>query len=174
MERLHQKRETVQAFFAEVANVRIASEVTAADVMTPEPECLSIHATALDIVRKFHATGFRHLLLADEQNRLAGVISDRDVIRCFGMDGAPSSDELQRIRAGDLMSSDLLTVNSTTPLDRVVGLMVDEGISCVPVLDDGRLVGILTNSDLFIVLQSLLSLAWSESDEDVAVSASSL
>ena len=164
MDKLTRKRQALQQFIDESAEISIPQAIRVADVMTPDPECLTIHATALDLVRRFHATGFRHLLLADEQNRLVGLISDRDVIRCYGVGNGPSADDLQRIRAADLMSSDLITVESTTPLDQVVDLMVDNGISSVPVVDDGQLVGILTNTDLFIVLQSILATARKQSD----------
>jgi acetoin utilization protein AcuB len=164
MDNLRNKRDALQKYIEQNAEVRIPNSITAADVMTANPECLSTHATALDLVRRFHATGFRHLLLADEQSRLVGIISDRDVIRCYGVGSGPSAEELKRIRAVDLMSSDLITVDSSAPLDEVVNLMVDHGISSVPVLDEGRLVGILTNTDLFIVLQSILTTGRKQTD----------
>jgi acetoin utilization protein AcuB len=157
MDTIGRKRETLEQFMATAAEVRMAEAIKVGDVMTVAPECLSVHVTALDLVRRFHATGFRHLLLVDEQNRLAGIVSDRDVTRCFGVGSGPSSEELQGIAAADLMSSDLITVESNAPLDEVVGLLVDNGISSVPVVDDGRLVGILTNTDLILLLQSLLA-----------------
>ena len=157
MDNFQNKRDQMSNFVENHAEISIPTVITVADVMTAQPECLSVQVTALDLVRRFHATGYRHLLIADEQNRLAGVVSDRDVIRCYGVGNSPSTDELKRIRACDLMSTDLITVESTTPLAHAVGLLVDNGISCLPVVDSGNLLGILTNTDLYILLQGFLA-----------------
>ncbi len=174
MDNFQSKRHQLQDFVADNVAVRISTAVTVADVMTAEPEVLSIHVTALDLVRRFHATGYRHLLIADEHNRLAGVVSDRDVIRCYGVGNGPSNDELKQIRASDLMSTDLITVESTTPLHQAVGLLVDNGISCVPVVDDGNLLGILTNTDLYLLLQGFLAKGSDQESEEAAVVASAM
>jgi predicted transcriptional regulator len=63
----------------------------------------------------------------------------------------------------ELMSTDLVTVRPETPLDQAVTLMVEEGISCLPVLNETELVGILTNTDLHVVLQVFLQSALAES-----------
>jgi CBS domain-containing protein len=169
MDNFQSKRSQMRNFVDDSVDVHISATVTVADVMTAEPECLSIDVTALDLVRRFHATGYRHLLIADEQNRLAGVVSDRDVIRCYGVGNGPSSDELKQIRASDLMSTDLITVESTTPLHEAVGLLVDNGISCLPVVDRGNLLGILTNTDLYLLLQGFLAKGGEQASEPVAV-----
>ena len=126
------------------------------EVMTVAPNCISTETTALELVELFHARGFRHLLVTSPANGLVGVISDRDVIGCFGPGGSPSRSVLEGIRAADLMSTDLITVGPNVPLEQAVELMVDQGISCLPVVADRTLMGILTTTDLQVVLQLLL------------------
>lgn len=53
-------------------------------VMTSNPSCISPDTTALELIGLFHAKQFRHLLVVDEERRLIGIISDRDVLRCLG------------------------------------------------------------------------------------------
>jgi predicted transcriptional regulator len=72
------------------------------------------------------------------------------------------------------MSTDLVTVRPHTSLARAAVLMVDEGINCLPVLADNMAVGIITNTDLHVVLQILLETAGrSSSAESVAATISS-
>ena len=70
---------------------------------------------------------------------------------------------LAGILVAELMSKDLVTVRPETPLEQAVTLLVEEGISCLPVLNETELVGILTNTDLHVVLQVFLQSALAES-----------
>ncbi len=134
-----------------------------AHAMTVEPSCVSPDTSVLELVELFHAKHFRHVLVVDHREQLLGVVSDRDVLRCFGPQEAPKRSVLAGIQLGDLMSRDLVTVRPETPLDQAVTLMVEEGISCLPVLNESELVGILTNTDLHVVLQVFLQSALAES-----------
>src|SRR5688500_7594172 len=79
-------------------------------VMTPAPTCVAATASALELVRMFHDKEFRHLLITDNRGRLTGVVSDRDVLRCFGPERAPRRDVLASIPASQIMSTDLVTI----------------------------------------------------------------
>ncbi len=134
-----------------------------AHVMTAQPCSVSPSTSVLELVELFHTKHFRHVLVVDHERRLIGVVSDRDVLRCFGPQEAPKRSVLAGIRVEELMSTDLVTVCPETPLDQAVTLMVEEGISCLPVLNGTELVGILTNTDLHVVLQVFLQSALAES-----------
>lgn len=54
----------------------------------------------------------------------------------------------ERMNAGDVMTPDVITVRPETPLDQVVALMLEHGISGLPVLDGDALVGIVSEGDL--------------------------
>lgn len=134
-----------------------------AHVMTTDPSCVGPDTSVLELVELFHAKHFRHILVVDHEGRLVGVVSDRDVLRCFGPKEGPKRSVLAEIRVGDLMSKDLVTISPETPLEQAVTLMVEEGISSLPVLNGTELVGILTNTDLHVVLQVFLQSALAES-----------
>lgn len=141
-------------------------------VMTGAPSCVPPETTALELVKLFHAKQFRHLLVTDPTDRLVGVISDRDVIRCLGPD-RPDRNVLAGITAAEIMSTDLVTIHPNTPLEQAVVLMIDQGISCLPVLAEGTLVGILTNTDLHLLLHELLqTLRQSSLEKSTAVAVS--
>jgi len=135
-------------------------------VMTGRPSCITPDTPLLKLLNLFHAKQFRHLLVVDDDGVLIGVISDRDVMRCLGPERSPNAAVLNRITARNIMSTDLITATPGTSLDRAVTLMIDHGISCLPVQIDSTLVGILTNTDLNVMLQVLLqSIPWSSSAE---------
>lgn len=156
MDRLDVKREQVRDALDALKTFGQADGLLAGHVMTAAPNCVRPEMSVLELIEQFHVKQARHMLVTDAQNRLVGVLSDRDVIRCLGPQKAPDLAALQAIRAADIMSTDLVTVGPQTPVDRVIGLMLDQGINCVPVLRDEELVGIVTNTDLHLVLQVLL------------------
>ena len=156
MDRTNAKRQQVIEALADVGGPDRNEGLTVSQVMTTTPSCIGPETTALELVKLFHAKQFRHLLVTGSGDRLVGVISDRDVIRCLGPDRRPDRSVLAGITAAQIMSTDLVTIVPTMPLERAVVLMIEEGISCLPVLIEGTLVGILTNTDLHLVLQVLL------------------
>lgn len=155
MNRLQRKRTQV----AEVLDGALGECLTVEQVMTAKPSCIAPETTALELVRLFHAHCFRHLLVAGADGRLIGIISDRDVLRCLGLGDADQRALLARISAAEIMSRDLLTIEPGASLERAVGLMLEHGISCLPVLRGDALVGILTNTDIEVVLELMLKLS---------------
>ena len=124
--------------------------------MSPHPTCIDPHCSARELVQIFHEKRFRHLLVT-EHDRLVGLISDRDVVRLFGMHDSPEQEFLAKITAGELMSTNLITTAGTAPLVQAIRLIVDNGISCLPVVDGEQAVGILTATDLYLSLEQLLT-----------------
>ena len=109
-------------------------------VMTRVPKCVAPETTAYELVKVFHTKGFRPLLVTNYEGLLVGVVSDRDVLRCFGgPNHSPRREELESITVAELMSTDLITVGPDVPMQRAVGLMLQQGISCLPVLENGLL-----------------------------------
>ena len=126
--------------------------------MTRQPCCVSPEVSVLELIQIFHEKQFRHLLVTEVEGRLVGGISDRDVVRCFGHGQKPDREALERIRAREIMSADLVTVHPQTTVASAVGIMLDQGISCLPIKEEERLVGIITNTDLHVVLLQLLQM----------------
>ncbi len=134
--------------------------------MTRNPHTVCISTTAAVLVQHFHERRFRHFLVV-EDGKLVGVISDRDVIRLFGLDDFPERNSLEALTAGELMSTDLVTVEQGTSLVQAVALIVENGISCLPVVENGRAIGILTTTDLYLALEQLLRQVGSRSRFDL-------
>jgi len=96
-----------------------------------------------DLMRESHV---RHLLVCSPGRQLLGVVSDRDLSNKPGK------------TARELMSSELSTVSPDTLISPATTHLIQSGISSLPVVEDGRLCGILTTTDLILAFQCLLQL----------------
>lgn len=94
----------------------------------------------------------RHLLVT-EKERLVGIITDRD-IRLNLPSPATSLSVweinylLSKLTVGDAMTKAVITVEPERAIEEAAGLMLDHRIGALPVVDDGRVVGILTETDV--------------------------
>src|SRR5436190_1808344 len=148
MNRADLKRSFLKHVFADQLGLFPAIPVGA--VMTPRPFTVSADCPATQIVKLFHEKQFRHFLVSDE-GLLAGIISDRDLLPFFGSQARP--DDLKRLTAADLMSTELLTVRSSTLLVKAIERMVKAGINSLPVVERGEVIGIVTSTDIFLTLE---------------------
>jgi acetoin utilization protein AcuB len=156
MERLKDKQAGIVDFLRSTQFHGQTSPIVVEQVMTVNPICVEAGSTVLSLVELFHSKGFRHLLVTDSRRHLLGVVSDRDVGRCFRPNGRPDMAALTTLTAGEIMSVDLITTNPQRPVSHAIDLMVEQGVNCLPVIDGGRLVGILTSTDFYAILQAIL------------------
>ncbi len=112
------------------------------DLMSRSVLRLSVSEPASDALALMREEGIRHavVLLGD---RLVGIISDRDL-------GGPHGGPIRvRHTVGDLMHADPLVVASRRmSLERAVALVLENRIGCLPIVERGRVLGIVTRSDL--------------------------
>lgn len=132
--------------------------VTVGDVMTPCPSCVTPGTTAVELVQLFQERRFRHLLVVND-DRLVGVVSDRDVIRLLSSDADDVCGRaaMEQLTAGELMSNGVVSISARRPLLEAVRLLVERNIHCLPVTDGERPIGILTGTDLLLALERLLT-----------------
>lgn len=88
----------------------------------------------------------RHLLVCQDQGKLLGIISDRDLAKRRGA------------TAADVMTARPHTVLPVVPASRAITVMLGARISCLPVVRDERVIGILTTTDCLLGLQCLLQI----------------
>ncbi len=167
MDRLNVKREQVREVLENRCRGSAAARLLVGHVMSVAPTCINAEVNVLELLRLFRTKGFRHLLVTDAEGRLIGVISDRDVLRCLGPLEQPDRDQLAQITAGQVMSTDLVTTQPRTDLEAATAMMIEHGISCLPVLAGETLVGIVTNTDLHLTMQVLLETLEAEQPDGV-------
>lgn len=100
----------------------------------------------------------RHLPVLADGGHLVGLVSDRDLLAAAAstLADADARAQRQRVPVDEIMSRDLRVVEPTTRLLDAALMMRTFKIGCLPVVEDGTLVGIVTESDLLDVLISAL------------------
>jgi CBS domain-containing membrane protein len=99
----------------------------------------------------------RHLpVLDDDDEQLAGIVSQRDLFRgalaqALGYGQHASRKLLDTFAVKDIMATDVITTSPDTPLVDAARVLMERKIGCLPVVDKGRLVGIITEGD-FVAL----------------------
>jgi CBS domain-containing protein len=94
----------------------------------------------------------RHMVVLDEEGGLAGIVSQRDLFRgalvkAFGYGTVAQKKMMEAILVEEVMSSELLTTTPDALLSEAARIMSERKIGCLPVVEDGKLVGILTEGD---------------------------
>jgi acetoin utilization protein AcuB len=126
------------------------------DSMTREVVVLSPQTTAAEALALCRERRIRHLPVLGE-GRLVGIVSDRDLRSAAPALGDPErASALEKIRASDVMTRDVVTARPDDPIEEAANRMRERRIGCLPVVEDGALVGILTSSDVMEALVHLV------------------
>ena len=99
-------------------------------------------ATLATVAQRLRLEGIGSLVVL-EDGKLAGMISERDVVHAFAGHRA----EAAEIGVADVMARDLVTCRPDDSLTRVLGLMTRHRVRHLPVLEGGRLVGLISIGD---------------------------
>ena len=109
-----------------------------AHVITAESGSLASHAGIRMTVNKLSG-----LPVVDSENTLMGIVTEFDLIRALRSDR-----DLAVTSVDELMTQDVISVDPNTTFDEVMEILERERILRVPVVSDGRLVGVVSRSDV--------------------------
>jgi CBS domain-containing protein len=109
----------------------VAKDIMTRDVITASPS-LSVKELAVLMIKN-QISG---LPVADESGKIVGLVSEADII-------AKKGKQVQAI-----MSQQVFSVTEETPIEEIAQLMTTQRIKRVPVMNDGRLVGIVSRADI--------------------------
>jgi len=129
--------------------------------MTKQPIVAAPDMSVPDALNQMRQQRIRRLPVVDKGGRLVGIVSDRDLLHASPSPATSLSVWeitylLGKVRLKDVMTSKVITVTGDTPLEDAARIMADNKIGGLPVVDDGALVGIITETDLFKVFVELL------------------
>jgi|Deesub1362A_J573_1020465.scaffolds.fasta_scaffold04965_6 CBS domain-containing protein len=113
------------------------------DVMTPAVKTVERHASVLEAT-KIMEDMLLGALVVVERSRAVGIITERDVIHRVVNAGL----DPKRTSVGEVMSSPVVTITSEASIEKAAQVMVEKRIKKLPVLKNGRLVGIITATDI--------------------------
>jgi CBS domain-containing protein len=101
------------------------------------------NARGRDIARTMISQDFCHLPVVDDSGAVVGIISEFDLLKAI-KDGK----DLEKVTAQELMSKKVFTVNESDPIDTVIDIMTTQYIISLPVVKNGKLVGVISRRNI--------------------------
>lgn len=116
----------------------------ARDLMTPDPTCVKEDETLVDAARKMRDLDVGALPICGHDDRLKGMLTDRDiVVKCLAEGGDPST-----TTAGSLGQGKPVTIGADDDIREALEVMQDNQVRRLPVIDGHDLVGIISQADI--------------------------
>ncbi|MBL1089897.1 MULTISPECIES: CBS domain-containing protein [Streptomyces] len=116
----------------------------ARDIMSPGAECIGANDNILEAARKLTSLGVGALPICGTDDRLKGVLTDRDVVvKVLGKNLDP-----QQTKAGELAQGEAVTIGADDGADEIFATMARHKVRRLPVIDGHRLVGMVALADV--------------------------
>jgi CBS domain-containing protein len=111
----------------------------ARDIMTRKVYTIRPEASAQETAQLLDQHRISGLPVVDEGNDIIGIVTEADIISKVDREG---------LRVSDIMSHEVTSVNEETPVSEIALLLTERKIKRVPVVQDGKLVGIVSRADI--------------------------
>jgi CBS domain-containing protein len=116
----------------------------ARDIMTGGAECIGENETLEQAARKMKELDVGSLPICGEDNRLKGMVTDRDiVVKCLAEGGDPRT-----AKAGDFGQGKPVTIGADDSLEDAIRTMQEHKVRRLPVIDGHDLIGMLSQGDI--------------------------
>lgn len=125
-------------------------------VITTKPD-----VPIMDALRRMQQDKVRRYPVVDKAGKLIGIVSDKDLLNAGPSDATSLSVWevnylMTKITVADVMTADVMTVAEDTAIEVAARIMVDNKIGGLPVMRGDRLVGLITETDLFKIFMELM------------------
>lgn len=117
---------------------------TAREIMTQSAECIGENDSILDAAKMMAKSDIGAMPICGEDNRLKGVITDRDITVKVIAEGRDPS----QVRAGELGEGKPVTIGADDPISLAIETMADKQVRRLPVIDGHDLIGIVSIGDI--------------------------
>jgi CBS domain-containing protein len=109
------------------------------DVVATRPD-----ATIAKVAKLLREKRIGAVVVIDRSDRLTGIISERDIARGVAVHGA----KLQDLKVRDLMTADVISCSPDDGLQKLMQIMTEGRVRHLPVVEDGKLLGIISIGDV--------------------------
>jgi len=129
--------------------------------MTRDPVVIHNDTPIDEAMKVMRDNKVRRLPVLNDKGVLVGIVSERDLLYASPSPATSLSVYelhylLSRIKVADVMTRDVIAVTEDTSLEEAARIMTDNKIGGLPVMNNGKLVGIITETDLFKIFLELL------------------
>jgi CBS domain-containing protein len=111
----------------------------ASDIMTRKVATIRPEASAQEAAQLLDEKRISGAPVVDAESKIIGIITEADIISKVNRDG---------LRVADIMSHDVIAISEETPVSEIAALLAARKIKRVPVVRDGKLVGIVSRADI--------------------------
>jgi acetoin utilization protein AcuB len=128
--------------------MKVSELMTGVNLITARPDTAVLDARQLMLKERI-----RHLLITEADGSLVGIVTDRDIrlnlpSQATSLSVWEINHLLTKLTVAQVMTRRVITVGPDLPARDAAQLMLDRKIGAVPVLEDGHLVGIITETDI--------------------------
>ena len=126
------------------------------DRMSSNPTTVTVETSLKDALELVRSNPFRHLPVLNEEGKLVGIVTEKSLVYA-----SPTSSTtlsvfevdyiLSRTTVGQVIQGEVITVEPGLPIEEAARVMIDSRIGCLPVVEDGQLIGIISDTDIFRV-----------------------
>lgn len=138
------KRQQIYRILSNNMQALVESRMQVRHVMTNSVISVGPETSVETVVSTLTDKHLRHVLVCDRKGSLLGIISNRDLTSAHGRSAA------------DIMTENPCTVQHDDLVGPAITMLVKRRISCLPVIKDGKLCGVLTTTDLLMTLQCVI------------------
>ena len=129
--------------------------------MTPNPITVRDDTGIDDALKLMRDKKVRRLPVLNAKGELVGIVAEKDILYASPSPATSLSIHeihylVSRIKVAEIMTKNVITVSDDTPLEEAARVMADNQIGALPVMHDSKLVGIVTETDLFKIFLELL------------------
>lgn len=129
--------------------------------MTRNPVTITQDVGIEDALKIMRDNSIRRLPVLDKKGKLVGIVSDKDLLYASPSPATSLSVHelhylLSKLTVKQVMSSPVITVTEYTPLEEAARIMVDNKIGGLPVMRNDKVVGIITETDMFKIFLEML------------------
>ncbi len=131
------------------------------DRMSKPPVTIRDNVGVEDALRLMHSENVRRLPVLSKRGEMVGIVSELDLLKVSPSPATSLSVYeipylLAKVKMKDIMTKDVVTVEEDTPLEEAARVMADHKIGGLPVMRDHKLVGIITETDIFKTFLEML------------------
>ncbi|MCB1647454.1 MAG: CBS domain-containing protein [Pseudomonadales bacterium] len=132
--------------------------ITVAEIMTTDVQTLPSTALLAEVYQLMQQRNFRHVPIVDDDDKLLGLVSYTDVMAATPPPGSTGGADkhYSAVTAADVMHTGLETTLPSASARLAARTMESMKIGCLPVLKEGRLAGIITDTDFVAVAINLM------------------
>jgi len=131
------------------------------DRMTTNPVTVNPNTVVSEALRAMRQNNVRRMPVLDRKDRLVGIISEKDLLYASPSPATSLNVYeigylLSKLKIKEIMAKDIITVTEDAPLEEAARIMIDNAVSGLPVMQGDKVVGIITETDIFKTLVEMM------------------